>query len=122
MFGEPLNPISWWWYALAVSGLWAIGLLWVPNQQGRRRALRWGVQLWVAGWPLPWGNAITLASMGLAVPESLAFNEGGEVDAMEYWSGGPLMYQQVEPTPPPQPSQNRQEAVMRRIQRRAQSV
>ena len=63
-----------------------------------------------------------MASMGLAVPESLAFNEGGEVDAMEYWSGGPLMYQQVEPTPPPQPSQNRQEAVMRRIQRRAQSV
>jgi hypothetical protein len=67
MFGEPLNPISWWWYALAVSGLWAIALLWVPNQQGRRRALRWGVQLWVEGWPLAWGSAITLASMGLAV-------------------------------------------------------
>jgi hypothetical protein len=53
---------------------------------------------------------------------ALAFNDGGEVDAMEYWSGGPLMDQQLEPTPPPQPSQNRQEAVMRRIQRRAQSV
>jgi hypothetical protein len=53
---------------------------------------------------------------------ALGFNDGGEVDAMEYWSGGPLMDQQLEPTPPPQPSQNRQEAVMRRIQRRAQSV
>ena len=56
---------------------------------------------------------------------ALGFNEGGEVDAMEYWSGGPLMDQQIEHEPPQQlgqPSQSRQEAVMRRIERRAQSV
>ena len=56
---------------------------------------------------------------------AMGYNEGGEVDAMEHFAGGPLMDQQIEPTPPPQagqPSQNRQEAVMRRIERRAQSV
>ena len=67
MYGEPFEPISWWWYALGVAGLWVIAALWVPNAQGRRRVVRWGVQLWVEGWPVAWGNAITLLSMGLAV-------------------------------------------------------
>ncbi len=67
MYGTPFVPISWWWYALGVAGLWILAALWVPNAQGRRLVVRWGVQLWVEGWPVAWGNAITLLSMGLAV-------------------------------------------------------
>lgn len=67
MYGQPFNPISWWWYAIAVAGLWTVAALWVPNVQGRRRILRWGTQLWVEGWPVAWGNTISLLSMGLAV-------------------------------------------------------